>query len=101
MTLRLCAASAVPDGEIHRVDLDDGRVIAVYNLAGAYFATDDLCTHGEASLAEGEIEDGEIVCPYHMGRFDIRTGEPTAAPCSIALATYRVAVVDGEVMLVE
>lgn len=99
MTIRLCAASDVPDGEIIRVDLGDGRALAIYHFDGEFFATDDLCTHGEASLSEGEIEDGKILCPFHLGSFDIRTGAPAAAPCSVAIKTYAVAIESGDVVL--
>jgi len=96
---RLCAAADVAEGEVRQVDLGDGRVLAVYRLEGEVFATDDLCSHGDASLADGEIENGQIVCPYHMGTFDIRTGEATGAPCSIAIRTYAVVEQGGEIML--
>ena len=96
---RLCASSDVPEGEVRQVILGDGRALAVYRVDGEVFATDDLCSHGDASLADGEIENGQIVCPYHMGTFDIRTGEPTGAPCSIAIRTYRVAEQDGDIVL--
>lgn len=99
VTIRLCATNDIPDGEVRQVELGDGRVLAVYNLEGEYFATDDLCTHGDASLSEGEIEDGKILCPYHMGSFDIRTGEACAAPCSIAVRTYAVTVAGDDILL--
>lgn len=95
--IRLCAIDDLSEDEVHRVELDGGHGIAVYLLDGEVFATDDLCTHGEASLAEGEIEDGKIVCPFHLGSFDIRTGAACAAPCSIALKTYAVEIIDGAV----
>ncbi|TNE41685.1 MAG: non-heme iron oxygenase ferredoxin subunit [Sphingomonadales bacterium] len=100
MTERLCASGDVAEGEVFQVDLGDGRILAVYRLDGEVFATDDLCSHGDASLADGEIENGQIVCPYHMGTFDIRTGEATGAPCSIAIRTYKVTEEDGAIMLV-
>lgn len=99
VSVRLCAVGDIAEGEILRVDLEDGRALAVYHLEGAFYATDDLCTHGDASLAEGEIEGCNILCPFHLGSFDIRTGEPTGAPCSVALRTYAVTVEDGEVLL--
>lgn len=99
MSERLCASADLPEGEVRQVDLGDGRILAVYRLDGAVYATDDLCSHGDASLADGEIEDGQIVCPYHMGKFDIRTGEATGAPCSIAIRTYAVSEQDGEILL--
>ncbi|MDE8652005.1 non-heme iron oxygenase ferredoxin subunit [Novosphingobium album (ex Liu et al. 2023)] len=101
VTIRLCATSDIPEGEVLRVDLDDGRALAVYHWEGQFFATDDLCTHGDASLSEGEIEDGRILCPFHMGSFDIRTGEAVAAPCSIAVRTYPLTTREGEVFLVD
>jgi len=101
VTIRLCAAGDIAEGEVRQVELDDGRTLAVYHVDGEYFATDDLCTHGDASLSEGEIEEGRILCPYHMGSFDIRTGEAVAAPCSIAIRTYRVTVADGDVLLLD
>ena len=98
---RLCNSADLAEGEVVQVDLGDGRVLAVCRWQGTAFAIDDLCSHGDASLAEGEIEDGQIVCPYHMGKFDIRTGEATAAPCSIAIRTYAVAEADGAILLKE
>lgn len=68
--------------------LEDDTALAIYNLGGEYFATSDVCTHGEASLSEGEVRGDEIICPYHEGSFDIRTGEPVAPPCVIALERY-------------
>lgn len=92
----LCGADQVTQGMVVRIDLPDGLSMAVYNLDGAYYATDNLCTHGEASLAEGFFEGDNIVCPFHGGMFDIRTGEPTASPCVMPLRTYPVTVEDGQ-----
>ena len=74
--------------EVRQIEVDGREPIALYNLDGEYFATDDTCTHGEASLAEGDIEGTEIICPFHMGAFDIRSGEATVAPCTAALKVY-------------
>ena len=68
--------------------LEDDTVVAIYNLEGNYFATSDLCTHGQAYLSDGEIRGDEIVCPYHEGSFNIATGEPVAPPCVIPLDRY-------------
>jgi nitrite reductase/ring-hydroxylating ferredoxin subunit len=92
----LCAASDVPPGTARQVKLGD-ITLAVFNLDGDFYATDDTCTHGFASLSEGHIEDGIIECPWHRGAFDIRTGEPREHPCTTPLRTYQVTLRDGEV----
>ena len=92
----LCTSDQVAPASVVRVDLPEGLAVAVYNLDGAYYATDNLCTHGDASLAEGVVEGDNIICPFHGGTFDIRTGEPTAPPCVMPLRTYPVTVEDGQ-----
>jgi p-cumate 2,3-dioxygenase ferredoxin subunit len=100
MTLqKVCDFDAVAEGSIIRVEVDGLPPLAVYKLDGEVYVTDDTCTHGDASLADGEIEDACVVCPYHMGAFDIKTGEPTAAPCTEALKVYAVTVQDGAVLI--
>ena len=93
--VKLFLASELEVNEIRQVELDAREPIAVYNLDGEYFATDDTCTHGNASMAEGDIDGSEVYCPFHMGAFDIRTGEATVAPCSIPLKTYEIVIEDG------
>ncbi|MGD9945243.1 MAG: non-heme iron oxygenase ferredoxin subunit [Burkholderiaceae bacterium] len=75
------------------------KAICLYNVGGTIYASDDLCTHGMASLADGYIDGDEIVCPLHDGRFCIASGKATGAPCTVDLRTYSVTVTDGAVML--
>jgi nitrite reductase/ring-hydroxylating ferredoxin subunit len=84
------------EGEMKAGSLPDGRRVAVYNLHGAYHATDDTCTHEHASLTEeGMIDGPNVVCGWHFCGFDIATGAATASPCHEPLVTYPVTVVDG------
>jgi nitrite reductase/ring-hydroxylating ferredoxin subunit len=76
----LCRLAAVPDDQGLRVNIAGYPPLAVFRLDGQAHVTDDTCTHGEASLCEGEIEDGAVVCPYHLGAFDIRTGGRSPPP---------------------
>jgi nitrite reductase/ring-hydroxylating ferredoxin subunit len=91
----LCKVSDVDDEEPLKVEVADGRAFAVFKWDGQFYCVDDLCSHGEASLAEGYVEDGEIVCPYHLGSFCIHSGEARKAPCHEPIGTYSVTVVDG------
>jgi MocE subfamily Rieske [2Fe-2S] domain protein len=69
--------------------------IAVYRAKGQYYATQDLCTHEHAYLSDGVVVDCVVECPYHQGRFDVRTGKALGAPVTEPLATYPVKIVDG------
>jgi naphthalene 1,2-dioxygenase system ferredoxin subunit len=72
-----------------------GRDIAVYTVGDAVYATDNICTHGQARLCDGFLEGHEIECPLHQGKFDVRDGRPTCEPVTEALRSYPVKV-DGQ-----
>ena len=86
------------DGDVKRVVVGD-KAIALYQLDGDIFATDDTCTHAYGSLSEGYVEGDEIECPLHGGRFDIRTGRAMTPPVSRDLETYDVRI-EGENILI-
>ena len=92
-----------PDLKYKVADLslaDWGRKeIAIYNLDGQFYATDDICTHAYASLADGYVEGELIECPLHGGCFDIKTGKAMTPPVTEDLKTYEVKI-DGEQILV-
>jgi 3-phenylpropionate/trans-cinnamate dioxygenase ferredoxin component len=69
--------------------------VAVYRCKGQYYATQDLCTHERAYLSDGVVVDCIVECPFHQGRFDVRTGKALGAPVIEPLATYPVKIVDG------
>ncbi len=82
-------------GDIRQVEIEGRDAIAIYNLDVEYFATDDTCTHGAASLSEGEIDGEEVICPFHLGSFNIRSGEAVVEPYVKAVRTYPVRIEDG------
>lgn len=73
--------------------------VAVYNVDGEFYATQDDCTHGRASLSDGYLIGDEIECPLHQGMFNVRTGAVSAPPCAVALRTFRTDVQDAIVCL--
>jgi len=91
-----------------RADLANGAMLAVafgdhqialYDVAGEVFATDNICTHAQAFLSDGTLQ-GEIVeCPLHGGRFSVRTGEGKGPPIPCDLKTYPVRVIGGEIQV--
>jgi 3-phenylpropionate/trans-cinnamate dioxygenase ferredoxin component len=95
--VRVCAVDEVPDGEVFVLPLP--VPIAVFNVDGEYFATDDTCTHAESSLADGYIDGSVVECAFHFAKFDIKTGAPLTQPACIALRTYETDVIDGEIFV--
>jgi nitrite reductase/ring-hydroxylating ferredoxin subunit len=94
----LCATGDIEPGTVIKVDAGD-LSLAVYNVEGAFFVTDDICTHGPGSLSEGYLDGHIVECDFHNGAFDIRTGEVAAPPCMIPLKTYKVIVENGRVFI--
>jgi 3-phenylpropionate/trans-cinnamate dioxygenase ferredoxin component len=97
--IEACAADDIAIEDVIRFD-HDGRTFAIYRSpVDRYYATDGLCTHERAHLANGLVLDNIIECPKHNGRFDYRTGEAKRAPACIALRTYPVKVEGGKVLI--
>ena len=94
----LCSAADIAPGSAIKVETGD-LVLAVYNIDGEYYVTDDLCTHGPGSLSEGYIDGDVIECNFHNGQFDIKTGEVVSPPCMIPIKTYPAKVEDGKVVI--
>ncbi|MBC7938399.1 MAG: non-heme iron oxygenase ferredoxin subunit [Chitinophagaceae bacterium] len=95
----LAAADDVPDGDVvGRVA--DGTEVALYRIGDEVFATDALCTHGNANLCGGFVEpDGSIECPLHQGRFDIRSGKALCEPLEHDLRVHAVRLEGGRVLV--
>ena len=88
----------LPEGEARRCHFE-GAAVALFHVEGRVYATQDECTHGRASLADGYLIGDEVECPLHQGMFNVRTGAVTAAPCTQALKTYAVEIRGGVISL--
>jgi nitrite reductase/ring-hydroxylating ferredoxin subunit len=71
--------------------------IAVYNIDGQFYATDNACTHAHALLSDGWLEGDIIECPLHGGRFEIKTGKGVAPPITCDLRTFPVRIQGNEI----
>ncbi len=76
-----------------------GRDIAVYAVGDDVYATDNICTHGQARLCDGFLDGHEIECPLHQGKFDVRNGRPTCEPVTEAVRSYPVRITGQRVYL--
>jgi len=87
-----------PDGMAWPV-VAGGVAIAVFRQGGQLHALNDLCTHGNARLSDGYIEDGCVECPLHQGLFRLATGEACGGPVTEGVQTYPVRVHQGRVQV--
>jgi len=99
--VKVATRSELPPGAKKLVEID-GRAIAVFNVDGAIYAIDDVCTHDGGPLAEGELIGCQIQCPRHGARFDVRTGRPLSMPAVEPVAVHQVDIrQDGVYVAVE
>ena len=92
----VAAQADLPEGQALAVEVA-GEAVCLYNLAGTVYATQDTCTHEDASLAEGYIDGDCSECPLHQALFHIPTGEARTAPASVNLRVFPVRVVAGSI----
>jgi 3-phenylpropionate/trans-cinnamate dioxygenase ferredoxin subunit len=96
--VKVARADEIAPGEKKIVEVD-GVLVVVVNLAGEYYAIEDVCTHDGGPLGEGELAGHELICPRHGARFDVRTGEALTLPAFEAAPTYEVRVENGNVLV--
>ena len=76
-----------------------GKNILITKINGELFAVENNCTHENLPLDGGQVFKGQIQCPHHGARFDIKTGKPTQFPAVVDLKTYKVKVENKNVMV--
>jgi nitrite reductase/ring-hydroxylating ferredoxin subunit len=91
--ITVCRVEDLPSGTGKTIELSEGRELALYNVHGEFYATDNFCPHKGAPLAAGTLCDAIIECYWHGWEFDVRTGECLTVPEK--LETYEVTVEEG------
>jgi len=94
--VRVCAQAEIAPDTVKAFEVGDLR-LAVFNIGGQFYVTDDECTHAAASLADGMLEGDVIECAVHFGAFHVPTGEVRAPPCEVALRTYKVVLAGDDI----
>jgi 3-phenylpropionate/trans-cinnamate dioxygenase ferredoxin component len=97
-TFIVCGVDALHTGATLRFELPDGDELAIYNVNGEYYATDNSCPHHGAPLVEGSMCGSIVECGWHGWQFDVRTGE--CLTVKERIKTYRVRIEDGLVKVV-
>lgn len=85
--LKICKDAEVTEGRVKTVTTRHGRV-GLTRVNGQVCAFEDICTHDDGPLAEGELDGEEIICPRHGARFNMRTGQATKMPATEDIEVY-------------
>lgn len=96
--IRVAALDKVNDEDVTRFDHGE-KTYAIYRIGSQVYASDGLCTHEQAHLADGFLFDYEIECPKRNGRFDIRDGRATRVPACINMKIYRSKIEDEDIYI--
>lgn len=94
----IAAAADVPNGERLFVEIDEAYLV-VFNIAGQIFAIEDICSHDDGPLGDGDLEGHEVACPRHGARFDVRTGKALTLPAVENISAYPVRIVDEKIQV--
>jgi nitrite reductase/ring-hydroxylating ferredoxin subunit len=94
----VCPADALPQGTLRRLTLSNGSELALYNIDGEYYATDNVCPHRGAALSDGAVIGHIVECSLHGWQFDVRTGECLTVIEKIK--TFEVRIVEGMICVV-
>jgi nitrite reductase/ring-hydroxylating ferredoxin subunit len=89
---------SLPEGEVLGVEIGD-KSIALYNVDGAIYATDNVCTHAFALLTDGWLDGDCIECPLHAGRFNVKTGKALGPPVDEDIKVFETRVVGSDIQV--
>ena len=97
--IEVCSGELLETEDVLRFD-HENKTYAIYRAAdGAVYATDGICTHGNAHLADGLVKGTIIECAKHNGRYDMRDGSPQRLPVCVGVKTYSVRESEGRLSL--
>ncbi len=92
--IQVCPETDIPEKGIKTYEVGQ-RPIALAKFDGVIYAIDNVCTHDEGDLSEGDVVNCQIQCPRHGARFSLKTGEVTRMPAVIGIKTYETKITDG------
>ena len=94
----VASVTAIAEGDVVGAKVGD-KLIALYNVGGHIYATDNVCSHAFALLSDGWLDGSEIECPLHAGRFDVTTGKGLGPPIPSDIRTYKTRIVGDTIQI--
>lgn len=89
--VKVATTGELSPGQAKKVEVD-GKTLALFNLAGSYYAIDDTCPHRGGPLSEGLVEGEAVTCPWHGSRFNVTSGDVLTPPARTGVFSYPVRV---------
>jgi nitrite reductase (NADH) small subunit len=65
----------VPLGQGHCFIVEQKEIAVFRTRSGEIYAIQNRCPHRQGPLADGIIDNCQVICPYHAQKFDLKTGE--------------------------
>lgn len=94
----IASTDDLPNGERIFVEIGDSYMV-VFNIAGDYYAIEDICSHDDGPLGDGDLAEYEIACPRHGARFDLRSGKALTLPAVEDIPAYPVRIIEGKIQV--
>ncbi|MEK9839406.1 MAG: non-heme iron oxygenase ferredoxin subunit [Ilumatobacter sp.] len=96
----ICSLDEIEPGTARRIVVDD-RAVALVRIGDDVYAIDDVCSHANVSLSDGEVwsDSCMLECPKHGSSFSLTTGEPDTLPATRPVAVHAARVEDGMVIV--
>lgn len=96
--VKVCKKDEIGQGEMYSFDHDD-KMILIANCNGKFYATDRICTHAEADLSTGFLNETNVTCPLHLSIFNLQDGKPQNLPAEKPLKTFNVKIEQSEIYI--
>ena len=96
---RVASVGDLAEETLQRVDAGGTPVCLAHAEDGRFYALNDICTHEEFYLSDGELWGMDVECPQHGSRFNLQTGKVTGLPAVIPAKTYPVSVENADIFV--
>jgi len=94
--VQACKLDELGKGKMNSFDYNDKKNLLA-NCDGKIFATDRTCTHAEADLSMGMLNESNVTCPLHLSIFNLEDGKPQNPPAESPLKSYNVKIEQNEI----
>jgi nitrite reductase/ring-hydroxylating ferredoxin subunit len=92
----VAAESKIAEGRSHQVEVA-GQPVLLVRHAGRVRALAATCSHLGGPLADGKLEHGTVVCPWHGSRFSLEDGRVIDGPATFPQPCLEARIRDGRI----